>query len=235
MRKIMVLLGLCLSTPLQALDFPHYVLALTWHAEFCQQQAFRAECRAAKTSDFAASELVLHGLWPNGGKQDEYCGLSRADMAAARSGDWCDIASLGLADPVQKTLRVQMPGSHPQSCLQRYEWTKHGSCSGLSPTAYYQLSNYLVSEFAKTEFSDFIADNRGREVQRRDAFAQINREFGPNSSWKFQLICRSGYLTELRVWLDADIDTNTPFKRAITRDRVDAKARCGRSFRIRQF
>jgi ribonuclease I len=72
-----------------------------------------------------------------------------------------------------------MPGA--ESCLERHEWYKHGTCSGISADAYFALSNGLVASFAQTEFNQYIASQIGRDVARNDLLDRFEAEFGAGS------------------------------------------------------
>ena len=94
--------------------------------------------------DFAATNLALHGLWPNGADGDHpfYCGVSQADRDADEAGDWCalpddrhgsgDAIRSGAGDAGQRVL----PGPH--------EWTKHRHLPGLGGDAYFDAAAQLV-------------------------------------------------------------------------------------------
>lgn len=99
--------------------FDYYVLSLTWVPGFCALEADPAEC--SKGLGFA-----LHGLWP----QDE-------------GGDYptfCSQAALSASD------RNQFRNVYPSPSMIDHEWPKHGTCSGLSPAAYFGLSRADLAE-----------------------------------------------------------------------------------------
>ena len=97
-------------------NFDFYVLSLSWSPGFCATGgARRARAQCARGADLG---FVVHGLWPqykHGYPSD--CG------PAARS-------------PSRVALR-ETKGLYPDEGLARYEWRKHGTCSGKSPTDYF--------------------------------------------------------------------------------------------------
>jgi ribonuclease T2 len=97
------------SAPIQNFDF--YLLNLSWSPEFCSTHANAPECAAH-------SRFVLHGLWPqnNTGPFLENCSDDP-----------------GPLDPTQYSDIYPDPG------LLHHEWHAHGTCSGLSPEAYFAL------------------------------------------------------------------------------------------------
>jgi len=108
-------------------DFDYYLLSLSVAPSFCAlsaKNAAKEECRSLTEADFQQTPLTVHGLWPN-----------RARVSVNRQPHDCEGAPFGaLSDPVQTALRRYMPGGPG---LERYEWRKHGACSGLSPESYF--------------------------------------------------------------------------------------------------
>jgi ribonuclease T2 len=108
-------------------DFDYYLLSLSLAPSFCAlspaNQA-KQECRSLTEADFRRTPLTVHGLWPN-----------RTGVSVNRQPQDCDGPPLGgLPEATQADLRRYMPGGPG---LARYEWRKHGACSGLSPESYF--------------------------------------------------------------------------------------------------
>ena len=121
MRLFLALLAtLTLLTPARAQDeFTHYVLALSWNATWC---ALEGDARNADQCDTRHDHgFTLHGLWPQGERGwPEYCRTDARDPSRRQTAEMKDImASPGLA---------------------WHQWKKHGRCSGLTATEYFQLS-----------------------------------------------------------------------------------------------
>lgn len=97
-------------------DFDFYLLSLSWSPAFCDGEGARkarSQCAVGRKLGF-----VVHGLWPQYARGfPTECGLS--DRSPSR------IALEGAQ------------GVFPEEGLARYEWRKHGTCSGLSPTDYF--------------------------------------------------------------------------------------------------
>src|SRR5271154_6682667 len=93
-------------------DFDFYVLTLSWSPGFCDTGG------AAKSPDQCAAGagegFVVHGLWPanQSGPNPYDCGFAGRFSSAALA---------------------ETRGVYPSEGLARYEYIKHGSCSGLSP------------------------------------------------------------------------------------------------------
>ncbi len=93
-------------------NFDYYLLNLSWSPEFCQTHATSREC--AQHLGF-----VLHGLWPQNtnGAYPESCSTAPGPQNPAAFSD-----------------------IYPDPGLLRHEWQIHGTCSGLSPDAFFTLA-----------------------------------------------------------------------------------------------
>jgi len=185
--------------------FDYYVLALSWQPAFCEFHSDKPECRSQTESRYDATHLVLHGLWPSvrGDSRHEYgfCGISRDIQEKDRKGAWCETPALNLAD--KERLTALMPGA--QSCLERHEWFRHGSCSGLSEVEYFTKSLDLVEQIAKTKFSAYLTSHIGKRVTLRSILDVFEKDFGKGSSRSLILRCDSQHgtslLTEVQLFL----------------------------------
>ena len=92
--------------------FDFYLLNLSWSPEFCQTHPGANECGLHST-------FVLHGLWPqnNDGTYPQNCSTA---PGPANPSNYSDI--------------------YPDPSLLQHEWSKHGTCSGLSPDQYFQAA-----------------------------------------------------------------------------------------------
>lgn len=96
--------------------FSYYVLSLSWSPTFCAQHGSQSPEQCAGERHFG---FVVHGLWPQHEKgYPQNCANSAAPTAAQ----------------VESMLDLM-----PSTKLVSHEWTKHGTCSGLSTDAYLKL------------------------------------------------------------------------------------------------
>ncbi|MGH9587172.1 MAG: ribonuclease T2 family protein [Acidobacteriaceae bacterium] len=104
------------AAPAAQQSFDYYLLNLSWSPEFCYSHPEAVEC-----SEHAS--FVLHGLWPqsSSGGYPENC----SDAPGPR-------------DPAQYSDLYPDPG------LLRHEWRAHGTCSGLTPDAFFSLARKAV-------------------------------------------------------------------------------------------
>jgi ribonuclease T2 len=198
-----MLAAFALATCGDSFSISHYVIALSWEPAFCELNASKPECRALDKADFAATNLTIHGLWPNNGPGvgPLYCGVDEATKAREETGDWCELPVPEMTDKTRADLSAAMPGT--VSCLERHEWIKHGTCTGIEADDYFANTVRLAKAVQATRLAQVIAANVGRTVtpgQLRNAF---EADFDAGSSTALSLVCleRHGrrYLTEIRI------------------------------------
>jgi len=131
--------------------FDYYLLSLSIAPSFCAlspHNAASAECRALTPASYHATPLTVHGLWPN-----------RSFVSAGRQPQHCPAAPFApLPSGLQSALDRYMPGG---AGLERHEWERHGSCSGLSETDYFAA----ILRLART-----ADDSLGATLRQRGLF-----------------------------------------------------------------
>jgi ribonuclease I len=166
------------AAPLQATqyaDFDRYVLALSWQSGFCQSMHDRKnaepdECRLQKESADKTSVLTIHGLWPGLPKSIAARGVDERrwmrfgcatrpvpNMPEAKAGLKCSAAETGLSLTGAAKLSGSMPGAGGNSCLERYEYAKHGICFGFDPDAYFGTMVRMNQEVKSSPLGLFLA------------------------------------------------------------------------------
>ena len=104
----------------EAGQFDFYVLSLSWSPSFCAAAAERGGARGATMQCGARPySFVVHGLWPQYDK-----GFP----------EYCQVPAPRLDRGIVSSMLDLMPAPH----LIFNEWDKHGTCSGLSPRAYFE-------------------------------------------------------------------------------------------------
>jgi len=130
-------------------QFDYYVLALSWEPGFCAtNHGHKQECSSP-------NGFVLHGLWPQmeGGAYPSSC--SQTALSDSERQQWAGI----YADPA----------------LIDHEWPKHGTCSGLSPTDYFKLSDADVKAVViPGQFRTPKALKKGDSAEIKKAFIAAN-------------------------------------------------------------
>ncbi|MDX1780124.1 MAG: ribonuclease T2 [Thalassovita sp.] len=175
-------------------DFDYYVLSLSWSPTWC---ALEGDARRSPQCDARADYgWVLHGLWPqyhNG--WPSYCPTAQPQPSRQMTSEMTDI--------------MGSPG------LAWYQWKKHGSCSGLSASAYYDL--------ARRAYDSVIRPPVFRKLDRsvtlpakviEDTFLQANPGLEPDM---LTIICKSGRIQEARLCLSKSL-LPVPCGRDVSRD-----------------
>lgn len=107
-------------------EFDYYALVLSWSPTYCATSD-RNDEQQCNRRDGKRYAFVLHGLWPQYNKgYPESCRTPRRPF-------------------VPQPLIDSMLDIMPSPGLVIHEYRKHGTCSGLSPDAYYGLSRRLYS------------------------------------------------------------------------------------------
>jgi ribonuclease T2 len=163
-------------------SFDFYVLSLSWSSAFCETSA---AARAGAQCDPGANlGFVVHGLWP----QYEH-GFPSDCGPAAR------FPSRVAVESTQ--------GLYPSEGLARYEWRKHGTCSGKSPTDYY--ADVRRARDAITIPSAFVAPKDIQTWTPIDivrAFIAANPRLRPGM---LGVACARGALQEVRICFSKDL------------------------------
>lgn len=159
--------------------FDYYVLALSWSPTYCADPRAaardQAQCGGARRYAF-----VVHGLWPQneiGWPQD--CPTAVRDVPAALAQQQLDIM--------------------PSARLVQHQWSKHGSCSGLTPQAYFDLTRRVRASVATPPA--FVAPDKPLLVSAaevRSKFIAANPKLRADG---IAISCRDGRLREVRICL----------------------------------
>ena len=163
--------------------FDFYVLALSWSPGFCatgggDDGKRRDQCRPGADIGF-----TVHGLWPQyeRGYPSDCPGAGRLDRGAL----------------------AQTDGVYPAEGLARYEWRKHGTCSGLSPSAYFAAAKGARDAVTiPAALIEPYGDQRLAPADVERAFVQANPRLRPGM---LAAICRRGTLEEVRVCFTRDL------------------------------
>jgi ribonuclease T2 len=168
----------------EAGKFDYYMLTLSWSPAYCAGPGGdRNDAQCAPGRRFA---FVLHGFWP------QY-------LKSTDGGYWPQFCSTepGLKDP-RKMLDIM-----PSLSLVRHEWEKHGTCSGLDPERYFDLSRRAFTKVRIPQQFDQPAEYlivRPTDVKR--AFIDVNPGLQPSA---VAIMCSSNYLSEVRICMDRDL------------------------------
>lgn len=164
-------------------DFDFYVLALSWSPGFCELEGDRERSRE-QCEGGANLGFVVHGLWPQyeRGYPSE-CG------PAGRT-------------PSRIALE-QTKGLFPSEGLARYEWRKHGTCSGSSPHDYFaDVRRARDKVIIPPTLQQSARDQTWAAIDLERAFAAVNPGLRPNM---ISIACKRGVLQEVRICMSKDL------------------------------
>lgn len=206
-----------------------YILAVNWQPAFCELSPRKTECRNQQPHSFEATNFTLHGLWPQP-RGNEFCLVSEDDRWSSENGRWRDLPPVRLSSGLRDELDVVMPGT--QSGLDRYEWTKHGTCYGTSAERYFTDAMVLMLALNESSVTRLFATNIGRKItlqQVRDAF---DESFGEGAGQRVRMACEADgnrtIITELTIGLTGEIYSPDDFPALIgAASPVDGGCRSG--------
>lgn len=160
-------------------SFDYYLLSLSWAPDFCASHPDdkSTECKSGNHTAF-----VLHGLWPqaNSGAPPESCGGSPVPAATSR----------------------KMLEYFPTRSLIAHEWQKHGTCSGLSASDYFdKVEEAYTSVKIPDPYTNLGSDRKFPIRQIEQDFAKANDA----PAGAFRVSCHAGELASVEVCLSKDL------------------------------
>lgn len=166
-------------------QFDYYILALSWSPSYCEARQDRAPTRSRdRQCDGRPFSFVVHGLWPQYDRGfPSYCQVPPPRLNRNIVGSMLDLM--------------------PSPRLIFHEWDQHGTCSGLSPRAYFdevrkaRAAVKIPPEYVELESSTSVTP---REVA--EAFLKANPGLSPRA---ISVFCDRTWLTEVRICLGKDL------------------------------
>ncbi|MEQ1661139.1 MAG: ribonuclease I [Thiobacillus sp.] len=199
----------------EAARFDYYLLALSLAPAFCEDEPGRkrkfAQCQRLSEPAFRQTPLTLHGLWPNRADRQHpaYCGRSA-------HASFCSLPAVSLPGDSRARLARVMPAT--ADCLDRHEWAKHGSCSGLAEADYFAVATALT-ERVNRALGQELAQHMGRDVSlerlrevlgRTDPALKAAVTFDCQTPRSTVPAKRRPMLREVRVYFARDPRTHEP-------------------------
>uniref|UniRef100_A0A7S3HT29 Uncharacterized protein n=1 Tax=Spumella elongata TaxID=89044 RepID=A0A7S3HT29_9STRA len=116
-----------------------YVFAYTWTPQYCYGTSYPG-CKDPQP--YWGDHFTMHGLWPeySTGGYPQTCTKEPYDKASADYVGWDDMTKYWP--------EVEYNPSDPNyTQFWDHEWTKHGTCTGLSQNDYFQTTINLIKSF----------------------------------------------------------------------------------------
>jgi ribonuclease T2 len=153
-----------------------YVLAYSWTPGFCNTESSDPGC--AKPEAYWTNHFTLHGLWP------QYTTTGYPASCTTEAFDPKCPEAVGMNTMEQYWPNVQAKeGSSDYDDFWTHEWSKHGTCSGLAQTDYFNTTITLAKSFGTPSI---FTQNVGKTVNGDD----LRNALGGKS--KATLICSNG-------------------------------------------
>lgn len=185
-------------------EFDYYVLSLSWSPSFCaeaQERGSNSRGTQAQCGERPFS-FVVHGLWP----QYEH-GFP----------EYCQHPSPRLARNIMTSMLDLMPAPG----LIYSEWDKHGTCSGLGESAYFETIRKARAEIKiPEEYLQLSEEKTVAPSDVEDAFIKANPGLAANG---IAVTCNRSRLSEVRICLSKDLQFRSCEeidRRACKRDQV---------------
>jgi ribonuclease T2 len=167
--------------------FDFYVLALSWSPTYCAGAGERrddVQCAPGRRLGF-----VVHGLWPQYAR-----GYPENCSAVTRA-------------PTRQAMEVAGQ-VYPSEGLARYEWRKHGTCSGLDPAAYFAAArDARMAVTIPDGLKGGGAPQTLAPIEIARQFVAANRGLRPDM---MAVTCSRGQLQEVRICFGKDLRGFTP-------------------------
>jgi ribonuclease T2 len=180
--------------------FDFYVLSLSWSPSFCEATGERG--RDSEQCGARPYSFVVHGLWPQYEKGfPEYCQVP--------------------APRLDRNIVSSMLDLMPAPRLIFNEWDKHGTCSGLSPRAYFDSVRKARAVVKIPE--PYVEVTRALTVtpdEVEEAFVAANPGLTRGA---VSVTCDSRRLSEVRVCMSKELgfrECPEVERRACRRDRI---------------
>ena len=159
-------------------EFDYYVMSLSWSPNWCAQ---KGDARNSDQCDARHDHgWILHGLWPQYHRGfPSLCRTTQRPPTRGMTDDMADIMGT--------------------SGLAWYQWKKHGTCSGLSASAYYALSRQAYESITRPPvFRQLDRAVRLPASVVEEAFLDSNPELDRDM---ITITCKNNHIQESRLCL----------------------------------
>ena len=163
-------------------EFDYYVMSLSWSPNWCAQ---KGDARNSDQCDVRHDHgWILHGLWPQYHRGfPSLCRTPQRPPTRGMTDDMADIMGT--------------------SGLAWYQWKKHGTCSGLSASAYYALSRQAYERIARPPvFRQLDRAVRLPASVVEEAFLDANPELDRDM---ITITCKNNHIQEARLCLSKSL------------------------------
>jgi ribonuclease T2 len=165
-------------------EFDYYVLVLSWSPTYCETEArgeYDQQCSGVRPYAF-----VLHGLWPQYERRGwpEFCRTQERPFVPQNVID-------GMLDIM------------PSPRLVIHQYRKHGTCSGMQPSQYFELSRRMYEKIRIPErFQNLSQAQTVSPKEVEQAFLDANPQLAPDM---IEVGCSRNRLRDVRICFGKDM------------------------------
>jgi len=127
-----------------------------------------------------------------------------------------------------------MPGT--SSCLEHHEWTRRGTCSGLSDDAYFAEEASLAAAIDASAFGAYLTQNAGGSIDAAALLARFDAAYGAGASASVTLHCATAdgvaSLNEIHVALNPSLLPAEQLTAMLASPEASDASDCPDSFRL---
>jgi ribonuclease T2 len=182
--------------------FDFYVLSLSWSPSYCAANAERPFQRSDPQCGPRPFSFVVHGMWPQ---------YERGFP------EFCQVPSPRLSRTIVSSMLDLMPSPR----LVFHEWDRHGTCSGLSPGAFFETVRKARAVVKiPPQYMDLRSPLTVTPDEVEDAFVKANPGLTRGG---IAVSCGGRRLDEVRICLSRDLqfrDCAETDRRSCRRDRL---------------
>lgn len=162
-------------------DFDFYLLALSWSPSHCLRTGDTDRYQCGRNAGYG---FIVHGLWPQHETGwPEFCS-TRTDRVPAAVVD-------GMLDIM------------PSPSLVLHQWRKHGSCSGLSPKRYFELTRLAAGRIKIP--SEYERPHTAQITQPSFIESRFKASNPGLKSSMIHVTCSRGTVHEVRICMDKNL------------------------------
>ncbi|MEM9577301.1 MAG: ribonuclease T2 [Pseudomonadota bacterium] len=162
--------------------FDYYVLSLSWSPNWC---ALEGDARGSDQCDPRHDHgWILHGLWPQFERgYPDYCQTTERAPSRAMTRDMADIMGT--------------------SGLAWHQWKKHGTCTGLTATRYFEASRAAYASIQRPEILRRLTEPVKIDPKViEETFLDANPGLEAD---QITITCKSRHIQEARICLTKDL------------------------------
>lgn len=201
-------------------SFDFYVLSMSYQPEFCYQHRHDGFDGCEDPMDFWKGSLTLHGLWPerNDGTYPSSCSTEKFNHQTVN-----DIGRTRFDTYWPNVKASSSPSSNAYYSFWEHEWTKHGTCSGLTQDAYF---NSTLNHFLETP--TIVRENYGSTISKTELMDAYGGDV--------VLVCSAGkFLSEVRTCVGKNSKDGAASKSIDCIPEVEQEGSCGDEIKIVKF